>query len=98
MTRRRAGVRVRAIKRIRVIPHVLQANINVPAFLRALADGPGGQKVRDAISWTYGWLGHASVNSRTGRGTVNTPGLGSVSAPVHASQGERQRKRAGRAS
>lgn len=96
MARRRAGLRVRATKRIEVIPHLLQLNLNVPAFLRALADGPGGRLVRDAVSWTYGWLRHASVNTRTGRGTVNTPGLGSVSAPVGSSQAERRRKRASR--
>ena len=94
---KRAGVRVRATQRIKVIPHVLQLNINWPALIRAVADGPGGRLVRDAVSWTYGWLRHASVNTRTGRGSINTPGLGSVSMPVHASQAERRRKRASRA-
>lgn len=93
MARQRQRWAYRGTKRITVIPHFLRANVNVPAFWRAVLDGPGGQKVRDAVSWTYGLLGVASVNSRTGRGSINTPGVGSVQGPVHASQAERRRKR-----
>lgn len=91
--KRDGGWNFRATKRISIIPHVLRANVNIAAGLRAIGDGPGGEKLRDAVSWTWGWLGHASVNSRSGRATVNTPGPGSISRQVHPSQRQRRASR-----